>query len=195
MASQRQRREAGCSRAAMLLVSYLLGLPNLGAAEAPPSAAGPAWTLGVAPGFAHFSQARSETRPAASPARDVFRLTLPCHVGAHGFGVQIEPALALGDVTALSMYLGPAFELAFGRVILRFGAGLWLGRNLRGGVYRDGFDVYGRLPISLAHRFGERLGLFVAVALALGATQVVGAARQREFQSASALDAAIGVWL
>jgi hypothetical protein len=197
MARHRQRSEASAWTAG-LLAGCLLWLPNLAAAEPPPAAAEARWTFGVAPGFVHFTRARSETRAASSPARDAFRLSLPCHVGVRGFGVELEPALALGDVTSLSLYLGPALDVTFRRWLLRFGAGLWLGRNLQAAVYRAGFDIYGRLPITLAHSFGARLGLFVSVAVGFGATQVVTplrAVREREFQSATAFDAAIGVWL
>jgi hypothetical protein len=159
----------------------------------------PRLTFGVALGFAHFTPARSETTDASSRARDQLRLLLPCHLGANGFGFDVVPGVGLGDVSVLSMYVGPALDLPLQRFVLRFGAGLWLGRNLDGGVYRNGIDLYGRLPLTLAYGLGERLALFASLGLGFGATQVVipvtpAGRPTREFRSATALDVAVGSW-
>jgi hypothetical protein len=171
-------------------------------ANPPASAEAPRVTLGVALGFAHISAARSETTDASSRARDQLRLTLPCHIGANGFGFDVVPGVGLGDVSVLGIYVGPALDLPLQRFVLRFGAGLWLGRNFDGGVYRNGIDLYGRLPLTLAYGLGERLALFASVGLGFGATRVVtpvmavtAAGRtSREFRSATALDVAVGSW-
>jgi hypothetical protein len=165
--------------------------------SAQPSAAkAVAFSFGAALGYAHFSQAESEVRDASSPARDALRLTLPCRLSVGAAGLELSPGVAFGDLTTLSFYLGPNLELQLpAGFALRFGAGLWYGRNLSGGVYSAGSDIYGRIPISLGYRAVRRFGLFVSVALAFGASQVETLHEQREFQSATVFDAAVGVWL
>jgi hypothetical protein len=155
-----------------------------------------AFSFGAALGYAHFSRAESEVRDASSPARDALRLTLPCQLSVGAAGLELSPGIAFGDLTTLSFYVGPNLELALpAGLALRFGAGLWYGRNLSGGVYSAGSDIYGRIPISLGYRAARRFGLFASVAIAFGASQVATAQGQREFQSATAFDAAVGVWL
>jgi hypothetical protein len=149
----------------------------------------------VALGFTHFTRAESEVSDAASPARDALRFTLPCQFSVGALGLELSPGIALGDLTTLSVYVGPNFELPLGQLALRFGAGLWLGHNFSGGVYSDGNDVFGRIPITLGYRAGERFGVFATLALGFGASQVATHSMQREFQSATAFDAALGVWL
>jgi hypothetical protein len=188
-------------------MSLLVGLVSLLAsarcfANPPTSAEALRLTFGVALGVAYFTQARSETTDASSQAREQFRLMLPCHLGANGFGFDVVPGVGLGDVSALSIYAGPALDLPLQRFVLRFGAGLWLGRNFDAGVYRNGIDLYGRLPLTLAYGIGERLALFASLGLGFGATQVAIAGvaamtmrrTNREFRSATALDVAVGAW-
>jgi hypothetical protein len=165
-------------------------------AQSQPSAANAfRFSPGVALGFVHFTRAESEVSDAASPARTALRFMLPCQFSLGAVGLELSPGIAFGDLTTLSVYVGPNFELPLGQLALRFGAGLWLGHNFSGGVYSDGNDIFGRIPITLGYRAGERFGVFATLALGLGASQVAVSATQREFQSATAFDAALGVWL
>jgi hypothetical protein len=165
-------------------------------AQAQPSAANAfRFSPGVAFGFVRFTRAASEVSDAGSPARTALRFTLPCQFSVGAVGLELSPGIALGDLITLSVYVGPNFELPLGQLVLRFGAGLWLGHNFTGGVYSDGNDIFGRIPITLGYRAGERFGLFATLALGFGASQVALSATQREFQSATAFDAALGVWL
>jgi hypothetical protein len=180
---------------ALCMVSCWL-VPRPCSAQAPPLAANAfRFSPGVALGFTHFTRAQSEVSDDSSPARDALRFTLPCQFSVGALGLELSPGIALGDLTTLSVYLGPNFNLPLGQLALRFGAGLWLGYNFSGGVYGDGTDIFGRIPITLGYRAGERFGVFATLALGFGASQVETRAMQREFQSATAFDAALGVWL
>ena len=127
---------------------------------------------GVALGFAYFTRAESEVSDASSPSRDALRFTLPCQFSVGAVGLELSPGFAIGDLATLSAYVGPNFELPLGQLALRFGVGLWLGHNFSGGVYTDGNDIFGRIPITLGYRAGERFGVFATLALGLGASQV-----------------------
>ena len=104
------------------------------------------------------------------PSRTDFRIGVPINLGGGGFGFDITPSIQFGDVTALGIYLGPAFSLGItSQLYIDLGVGLQAGYWLEDSV-DIGLDLAGRVPVGVTYYVQPDLGLFGELGLGFGAT-------------------------
>lgn len=137
-------------------------------------------------------------------SRTDFQLTVPLNFGGSGFGVDLQPSISFGDVTAVGLYLGPAYHLELNpKLYVNFGLGLqaryWLSQSdLPAGADLDkGADLYVRVPVGATYYAAPDLGLFAELGLGYGAQgaayKVAGTTTDFKFGAGYGFDIGVGV--
>jgi hypothetical protein len=108
------------------------------------------------------------------PSRTDFQITVPLNFGGAGFGFDLQPSIGFGDVTALGLYLGPAFHLEINpKTYINLGLGPQIRYWLEDTV-DIGADIFARVPVGATYYAAPDLGLFAELGLAFGATGFKG---------------------
>lgn len=126
------------------------------------------------------------------PARDNVAIVLPLNVGGSGFGVDLQPSLSFGDVSALGLYFGSALHISLGRLYVDLGLGVQGGWWIEKGIDL-GVDIHGRLPVGLTYYVTPDVGLFLALGLMYGGTAYKIAKGKTEFGTAGGFDLGMGI--
>ncbi|HEX2882021.1 MAG TPA: hypothetical protein VHO25_21025 [Polyangiaceae bacterium] len=107
-------------------------------------------------------------------ARTDFQITVPLNFGGSGFGFDLQPSIGFGDVTAVGLYLGPAYHLEINpKTYINFGLGPQIRYWLESAV-DIGADIQVRIPVGVTYYAAPDLGLFAELGLAWGATGFKG---------------------
>jgi hypothetical protein len=164
-------------------------------------------SLGLKLGFVHFGNADLPGSEGAAgsalgiyriDSRNNFKLVLPFNFGGGGVGLDLHPAIAFGDITTVSVYLGLSIEIHLTRnTYLGLGFGPDVGYWLDDAVVL-GLDAYFRVPLRFHYYLADDLGLFGEFGFGFGGSGVQykpvgGLTPDLKFGTTTVIDFGVGV--
>ena len=139
--------------------------------------------IGVKIGYQYFGDASFDSgEDAAStvvggiPARKNTTVALTIDLGGDGFGVQLSPFYASGELrdeklSTVGLFAGGMYRPHFGKVYPHVGVGLQAG-FMSADIIDVGLDFYARIPVGFTYYPLKNLGLVAELGLGYGVTGV-----------------------